>query len=397
MISWIELVMLVFAGSSAQMFLTNLFQFRRPPATTEPRDDGTSQEQRRTVSRTDEPKDPPTVSVLIPARNEEAGLGTTLQRVLACREMSLEVIVLDDHSTDGTAELVRGVAASDARVRLVSGESLPSGWCGKQFACYQLAGRARADQMLFMDADVHLTPDALSRMLRLYRQLDKPLISGFPRQKTGSFGEALLIPLMHLVLLTYLPFLLMRRTLRPSASAGCGQLFLADRETYWQVGGHRAIAGSLHDGVTLPRAYRQQGFATDVFDASEIAECRMYRDWGTTWQGLMKNAHEGIANARLIVPFTVLLLGGYVAPTVWFVLQYLAFGGVSALTGIAFGLSFLPRILMAWRFDRRWSVVPLFPLAVILFLALQWVAFARHASGKQTAWRGREYPLQSAL
>ena len=126
----------------------------------------------------------------------------------------------------------------------------------------------------------------------------------------------MLVPLIYIVLLSYLPFELMRRTKWQAASAGCGQFFLTTRQSYEQMGGHGAIRDSLHDGITLPRAFRRAGLTTDVFDASDVASCRMYRGWWQTWQGFSKNAYEGLANPRLIVPMTGLMLVGYVAPTV---------------------------------------------------------------------------------
>ena len=205
MLVLLEWLTLVLAAASALMFLVHLAQFRRPPRI-EPSasDDGS-------LARLGP------VSVLIPARTESAGIAQSLRQILACQSVEFELLVLDDHSTDGTAAIVAKIAETDPRVRLIAGERLPDGWCGKQFACYQLAAQARFDKLLFLDADVHLTPDAIPRMLMFQAQVSKPLVSGFPRQITGSLGEALLIPLMHLVLLTYLPFRVMRRTNMPAA------------------------------------------------------------------------------------------------------------------------------------------------------------------------------------
>ncbi len=185
----------------------------------------------------------------------------------------------------------------------------------------QLAEHARHDELLFMDADVLLAPDAICRCVMQRKITGVDLLSGFPRQRVGTFGEALLIPLMHIVLLTYLPFRRMRRSTSPATSAGCGQLFLTSRAAYQQVGGHASIKASLHDGLTLPRAYRRAGLTTDIFDARDLATCRMYRGWSQTWAGLLKNAHEGIANPRLIVPATMLMFMNFVAPTIFLVDQ----------------------------------------------------------------------------
>ncbi|MDG2381341.1 MAG: glycosyltransferase family 2 protein [Pirellulaceae bacterium] len=338
----------------------------------------------------------PTVSVLIPARNEVDRISRTLDAVLANLDVELEVIVLDDHSDDGTDRAVIQIAAHDERVRLVQGKPLPAGWCGKQYACQQLATQASHEHLLFLDADVHLTPDAICRAVAQYQRVGVALLSGFPKQQVESLGEALLIPLMHIVLLTYLPFVLMRRTLMKGASAGCGQFFLTTKSAYERVGGHATVKASLHDGVQLPRQFRQARLKTDVFDASDIASCRMYHGWQQTWNGLEKNAYEGIANERLIVPFTVLMVLGYVAPTVVGLMGLFSSEAIPPMAMIGMAASYLPRVLAAFRFDRAWFSTCLFPLAIVLFLVLQWWALLNHYWGTQATWRGRAYPAASA-
>ena len=223
----------------------------------------------------------PPASVLIPARNEELGIAAAIQAVLASSDVDCEVIVLDDHSEDATARVVSQIARGDGRVRLEAAPPLPEGWCGKQHACWVLSQHARHDLLVWIDADVRLAPDALARLVGY--MADRPqlgLLSGFPRQVAVSWLERLLIPLIHFVLLGYLPMIGMRMTSLRVFAAGCGQLFMARRKAYLQAGGHAAIRSSLHDGITLPRAFRRKGIRTDLFDAGDLAECRMYRSSG---------------------------------------------------------------------------------------------------------------------
>jgi glycosyltransferase involved in cell wall biosynthesis len=332
------------------------------------------------------------VSVLIPARNEQASIAAALEAVLQSDSGSLEVMVLDDHSTDATAGIVAEFASRDSRVRLIQSAELPADWNGKQHACWQLANAAHYDKLIFLDADVRLKQAAIPRILAEMDRADAALISGFPSQRTETLGEQLLIPMMYVVLLGYLPLDQMRRTNKPAFGAGCGQLFAATRGDYFRAGGHRAIKGSRHDGVKLPRSFRQAGFKTDLFDASDLAEVRMYRGWGEVARGLLKNANEGIANARLIVPFTTLLVGQSMAPLgLW--LTMLSWGGgwlAHGVVALATVTSFLPRLWIARRFQHPWWTVPAYPVSIILFLGLQWVAFLRNLTGRKAiAWRER--------
>jgi hypothetical protein len=331
------------------------------------------------------------VSVLIPARNEEQNIHATLEAVLANQDCELEVIVLDDHSTDDTAAIVNEFTRCDARVRLESAPPLPAGWCGKQHACHVVAKLARNPLLVFIDADVRLAPDALARIAGFMRRSEVALASSVPRQELGTFTERLLIPMIHFILLGFLPMHAMRRNRLPALSAGCGQLFIARRDAYRQCGGHEKLRDSLHDGLKLPRVFRQAGFNTDLFDATDIATCRMYHTNAETWRGFGKNATEGLAAPGTLLPMTVLLFGGQVLPflllgcEVW--LSW--FGLVFAVLAVA--LAYLPRLIAVRIFHQSLGGALLHPLGVMALLAIQWHARLRELAGQPTVWKGRSY------
>ena len=355
-----------------------------------------------------------TVSVLIPARNEEASIGPALGAVLASQGVELEVVVLDDHSTDRTAEIVLGFAARDDRVRLIQSPPLPTGWCGKQHACYTLASAAKYDILTFLDADVRLAPDAIARLARFRQETNAALVSGFPRQETGTFVEKLVLPLINWLIVCYLPVRSMRTSISPSLGAGCGQWFLTTRVGYELAGGHAAVRGSLHDGVKLPRAYRRAGLRTDICDATDLAVCRMYTSGGAVWRGLAKNAREGLGGPVGVWVWSVVLLGGHVLPfglvaacgvgVFWegFVRCYSpgpeteAKIAVNRLVGaiaiMACGCSWLPRLLCAARFRQSWLGALLHPFGVLILVAIQWYATVRAWLGRPVGWKGRAHP-----
>jgi hypothetical protein len=326
------------------------------------------------------------VSVLIPARNEEANIGQAVRAVLANTGVSFEVIVLDDGSTDGTAAILAGIA--DQRLRVISGPPLPPGWSGKQHACAVLAAAARHGLMVFTDADVRLSPDALRRMAGFMETNDVGLASGFPRQIVETWSERLLLPLIHFLLLGYLPMSVMRRSPSPGLGAGCGQLFIARRAAYEAAGGHAAIRRSLHDGITLPRAFRRAGLMTGLFDATSLASCRMYASAAEVWSGLGKNATEGMARPLPLLIWTALLAGGHVLPLV-LVLVAPTPAAVAALV-LSVGL----RFILAARFRQPELSALLHPVGVLALLAVQWAALIRALRGRPAVWRGRAYPAQ---
>ncbi|MDG1991032.1 MAG: glycosyltransferase family 2 protein [Pirellulales bacterium] len=337
------------------------------------------------------------VSVLVPARNEERVLDGFIRNILASRGVQLELVVLDDASTDSTAQCVSQWSDRDPRVRLVHGKKLPQGWCGKQHACYQLAESARFDTLLFLDADVTVQPDAIARSVAFLNRSKVDLGSGFPHQETPTVAGWLLLPLIHFVLLGYLPLSRSRLSNDPSLAAGCGQLFITTRSAYDKAGGHAVIKSSLHDGIMLPRAFRKAGLRTDIFDASDIASCRMYETNRDVLQGITKNATEGIGAPKTIVPFTILLGGSAVAPAL---LLTCIFSGISqswiTTAEILFGLalSYFPRLITLNRFKQSAGSVFFHPLAVGIFLAVQWFALGRRLLGIKTSWKGRSLKPQ---
>ena len=342
----------------------------------------------------------PGVAILIPARNEELSIADAVTAALASSGVDLEVIVLDDHSDDRTADIVRDLAGKDQRLRVASAPPLPAGWCGKQHACHILSTLATKDVLIFIDADVRLAPDAAARAIAFMNESQSDLVSGIPRQQTGTLLEKLLIPLIHFFLLGFLPIGRMRASTDPAYGAGCGQWFIARRDSYRKADGHAAIRQSLHDGIQLPRAFRRAGLRTDLFDATDVASCRMYRSAGEVWRGLEKNATEGMAGPAAIVPWTFVLFLGQVFPIV--LLVYLLPRGhfdhrgtiAATLCAIAALASYAVRAASAVRFRQSWLGVALHPVGVLLLLAIQWSAFLRNLTGRPAQWRGRTYAPQ---
>lgn len=366
---------LLFAAVPLMMILRNLRLYQAPPNEVSHFNDVTL------------------VSILIPARNEERGIAEAVNAALASEGVSVEVVVLDDHSTDRTASIVGELAAIDERVRVHDSPPLPPGWCGKQHACATLAKLARGEVFVYLDADVHVSPNGVARSVAFLRQSQASLVSGIPRQVTESTSEQMVVPLIHWVLLGFLPLGRMRKSVHPSYGAGCGQLFVTWAHDYRAVGGHAKIRASLHDGVKLPRAYRAAGLSTDLFDATEIATCRMYRSGGEVLRGFEKNAIEGLASPRLIVPATLLLVFGQILPLplllAAFVVPIAAWGWLTLIASVF--AAYAPRILSAHRFQQPWLSVALHPLGVALLLLIQWSALLKWLVGRPSQWKDRGY------
>ncbi len=374
MLSTLTIAVMLCALAPAVLFCVNLRRYRVPPAAG--------------------PSPLPAVSVLIPARDEEASIRAAVFSVLRNVGVEFEVVVMDDASTDRTAEIVLAMAAQDARVRLEQAPQLPAGWNGKQHACWALAHKAKHPLLCFVDADVQLQPEALARMASLLVTGKRGLVSGFPRQITETWLEWLLLPLIHFVLLGFLPVERMRRTTDPSFAAGCGQFLLVRAEDYWACGGHAEIKATMHDGLLLPKLFRSRGYRTDLADLTHLATCRMYRNARQVWFGLAKNATEGIAAPVRILPISVLLVMGQILPFVlaaWFGLR----GGIPLAIWIYLlvGMTgaWLPRLIGAAKFRQSWRGAVLHPVGIAFLLAVQWYALWRKLMGGAVSWKSRAY------
>jgi hypothetical protein len=340
---------------------------------------------------------PTAVSVLIPARNEERVIGASLASLLASRGVEIEIVVLDDASTDRTSEIVRSFAEKDARVRLRTSAPLPRGWNGKQHACYALAQAARSDVLCFLDADVRLAPEALASMNAFLRRSGSDLVSGFPHQETETPLECLLLPLIHFVLLSYLPLAGMRALPAPRFAVGCGQFLMARRDAYRKSGGHAEIRTTMHDGLLLPHLFRRNGLRTDIADLTHLATCRMYHNASEVWWGLAKNATEGMAAPARILPFTFLLFCGQVLPLLLAISVAVAPSsyseGARSFILAALAASYIPRLVSVWKYRQSLYSALLHPLGVAILLLLQWYALLRKLAGQHVTWKERAYRL----
>lgn len=331
------------------------------------------------------------VDVCIPARNEASNIQACVEAALASTGAFVRTLVYDDQSTDETPRMLERLASTHAGLVQIPTQHLPDGWNGKQWGCERMGQASDATWLLFTDADVRLAPSAIASAVAFARGSRSDLVSTVPRQVCGTVGEALVVPLIHFMLLGYLPMAFMRRDGRPSLGAGCGQFLLVRREAWLRSGGHAAFKDSMHDGIKLPRSIRRAGGRTDLFDGTSLVECRMYRGFAQTWRGFAKNAYEGLGSVIALVFFTALHVVGHVMP--WVVLAARASGchvpqaAVLACVGaVACGL--LTRALLAIRFGQPWMGVWLHPVSMLLLTAIQWHSLWLAIIGRR-AWRGR--------
>jgi len=342
------------------------------------------------------------VSILVPARDEERSIGACVSSLLAQDYPDFELLVLDDNSSDRTAAITRDLIGGGSRHRLISGEPLPDGWCGKNWACHQLSQAAAGEWLLFTDADTVHSPGALSAAVAMALGARADLLSAWPRLITLTLGERLIIPVLHIIALGWFPLAAIRflqahprvaarmppHILRGWGGAN-GQFMLFRRTAYERIGGHAAIRDHIVEDVAMGREVARripEGMRLVNCDASRLIDCRMYRSFRETCDGFTKNARAA---------FEGNLAAWYLVGAMQFIAFFLPFILVlfpsqfrPALLEI--GLVYLIRLILVLRMRTSWVGFLLHPFGQFLAMAIairSWITTA--TSGVQ--WKGRTY------
>jgi glycosyltransferase involved in cell wall biosynthesis len=333
------------------------------------------------------PSDPPPcgepVSLLLPVRDEAHRVAPAVRSLLGQRGVSdLEVVVLDDGSTDGTADVVRHAAGGDPRLRVVTGEPPPPGVFGKPHACARLAGQARGRVLVFVDADVVLAPHAVASAVALLRERGLAAVSPFPRQLADDPATRLVQPLLQWSWLVFLPLRLAERSPRPSLSAANGQFLVLDAAALARAGGFAAVATEVLDDVAVMRAVKRAGGRGVVADGSGVASCRMYAGWAEVRQGYEKSLWSATGSPAVAAALSVGLAWLFLLPP----LAALA-GSRAGLVGYLAGVA--GRVVAARHTGGRvWPDSLAHPVSVGLLLVLVARSWRARRTGR-LVWKGR--------
>jgi glycosyltransferase involved in cell wall biosynthesis len=340
----------------------------------------------------------PTVSVIVPARNEEACLEACLQSLVAQSGVDFEVIVVDDHSTDRTREIASSFSnlPKQVQVQVIEAGPLPAGWTGKNNAVAAGARTGRGEWLLFTDADTIHLPGSLAGSLAEAKRHGAALLSYSPEQIVESFSEKAVMPVI---------FAELAASFRPSqvsdpnspAAAANGQYLLITREAYDAVGGHAAIAASLLEDVALARAVKRSGRKIFFRYGGNAVRTRMYRSFAQLREGWTKNlallfpspvrlaALRALEFVLIVASIAISLtagLRGHTRPAV-----------IAGMLAVIVYAIFLARIRRA---HFSWEANLLALLGLPLFSYLLLLSARAHANGS-VPWKGREYSEEGCL
>jgi hypothetical protein len=338
----------------------------------------------------------PAVSVILPARNEEACLGACLQSLIAQTGVDLEIIVVDDHSTDRTREIASSYSATPARVHVIEAGALPQGWTGKNNAVTAGARMARGEWLLFTDADtVHLR-GSLARSLVEAERHGASMLSYSPQQIVQGFWERAVMPVIFAELASSYRPAAVSDPHSPAAAAN-GQYILISREAYNAVGGHAAVAGSLLEDVAIAQAVKRSGRKIFFRYGGDAVRTRMYRSFAQLREGWTKNlallfpsplrlaALRALEFVLIVASFAIAMANAGRG-------RWLSAVVAAALGLILYGL-FLSRIRKA-HFPWGANLLALVGLPLFSYLLLR--SKRAHTNGS-VPWKGRKYSDKTCL
>jgi cellulose synthase/poly-beta-1,6-N-acetylglucosamine synthase-like glycosyltransferase len=333
------------------------------------------------------------VSAIVPARNEEAVISACVESLARQKEIA-EILVIDDQSSDRTAEIVRSLTNQHSNLRLIESTELPAGWVGKNNAVWTRGREARGEWLLFTDADAVHSPDSTAKALAIAVENGAALVSFSPEQVMETWYEKAVIPCVFTRLSSRFRFADINDP-KNSAAAANGQFILVRRDAYEAVGGHASISGEVLEDVALAARVKKAGYRIWFGSGKGIVRVRMYRSFAAMWEGWKKNLYSlmgGSARAvktemgRALLPIVLILLatltGGGVSESVLLSASVLVLGllGILAADDKELESSGFSARLLLYAIPGR-----------ILFAALLWASYRGHRKGR-LEWKGREYP-----
>ncbi|NLI98763.1 glycosyltransferase [bacterium] len=347
-----------------------------------------------------ETKHLPMVSILVPARNEEANIAACIVSLLSQDYPNYEVVVLDDESTDNTWKILKAMMATDKRLRIVKGKRLPPGWIGKPWACKQLMDAAAGDLLLYTDADTRHNPRSLRFAVSAFFSEKADFLTALPKEEALTLGEKLTIPIMSFGISTFFPMTIAHNSASSLFSISVGQFMLFSRKALEAVGGFESVKHCVLDDVELGRRIKQFGLKWRMLDAVNMVNCRMYSNLEEVAEGFSKNLYATFRKKILIyLPVWMWLSLVFIFP---FVLLGLVFaGGKIPATNVLLALitvlfSFLVWSITHLRFRYPLYLTFLYPVSVFLWVIMAIRSMLMTITG-QNIWKGRAIETENAV
>ena len=332
------------------------------------------------------------ITAIVPARDEEMGIEACL-RSLARQAEIVEIFVVNDQSTDRTAEIVRGLMGEIRNLQLLEAGEIPAGWTGKNHAVWEGAKHAMSRWLLFTDADAELMDGATARALRIAGETSAALVSFSPEQVTEAWYEKALIPFVYCRLAKYFSYDAVNDA-KSEAAAANGQFLMIRDDVYNEIGGHESVAGEVLEDVALAKGAKAAGYRIWFGSGAGVVRVRMYRSFAAMWNGWKKNLYllvggtPGAMYRELLsvvpwIPFALLVLGLRVP------IAFMAGLGLLVARHAVYASTLL-------RNHFRGIYILYYIPAVVLYAGVLWASYRAHTRGV-VEWKGRRISLKAAV
>jgi len=331
------------------------------------------------------------ITPIVPARNEEQVIATCV-RSLAQQQEVAEIVVVNDQSTDHTAEIVRALMAEIPQLRLLEVQGVPPGWVGKNHAVWLGAKDATSPWLLFTDADAEVLAGAARQALQLAKETGAALVSFSPEQMTRSWYEKSLIPFVYCRLAKYFSYEAVNDP-HSKAAAANGQFLMIRRDAYQAIGGHASVAGDVLEDVALAARAKNAGYRIWFGAGRGLVRARMYRSFSAMWEGWKKNLYLLIGARRQAVYRELFA----VVPWIPFVLLVIGLRVPMALIaglGLLFARHAAYGVALA-RNQYPGKYILYYVPGVVLYAGVIWASYRAHARGT-VDWKGRTFPVRAA-
>lgn len=348
------------------------------------------------------PENPPKVSVIVPARNEEENIERCVRSLLGQDYVDFELIVVDDRSDDRSGEILDGIARDDGRLKVLHGVDPAPGWLGKNHAIHQGVCIADGAYFLFVDADTDLDAACLRQVTGFAENHGSDLLTIIPRVINITFWERVVQPAIMQMILAYFPASRINDSKYPKAASGNGPFMLFRRAAYEAIGGHAGVKADIVEDLTLARKLKGAGFRLSYLKGIELQRLRMYTSLGEIWKGWGKNFHTAVGGklplavvgaAALFVMFVLPWILTPVALLSWVSGSGTAWPFLSGAAVLAAAIAW--RRMMEARYGSRNGLAWLQPIGFTIVAAILVNSTYRASTGRMVDWKGRSEKLET--
>jgi cellulose synthase/poly-beta-1,6-N-acetylglucosamine synthase-like glycosyltransferase len=339
----------------------------------------------------------PSVYALVPARNEEANIGDCVRALLSQDYPNLRVRVIDDHSTDRTAAIVKEIAQNDPRLELMSAPDLPKGWLGKPHALHAGTRGLSADYFLFVDADLRALPHAVSSCVAALEESNAGLLTLVPRLVSGSFFERAVQPVIAQILFSLID---PKKVENPDSevAVGYGPFMFFRRSAYQAIGGHASVATEVVEDLRLAQRIKAERLGLAYAHGPGAITLRMYDSLRGLINGWKKNFHVALGSALFLAPILAALIVLFFAGPTLFLLggavNFLVSGGAAAeKLLLASGLAYAADLIGRFSLSRNYGCTLRGSRAIggLIVAYILCISSYQAAMGRPVVWRGRAY------